>query len=131
MALQEYNAAEVCNALHNAAGNVKLAAQILDCSPATVYRYAKRYSTVDKAMHDSRINAYAEAEGALIGMIRDSTHRDHYRAVTKALDTYSPLVDDGVDYTDRGTSGDAIATVAVQVNYPTDVPPPDSLRENR
>ena len=125
--IEKYTAAEIVNAVHNACGSVEHAAEILDCSPSTVYRYAKRYSTVEQAINDARINVYAEAEGALHAMVRNAEHRKHFQAVMKVLRTYSRFVDDGVNYQDDET-GQAITATSVTVNYPNSVPEPDGWK---
>ena len=93
MAQQRYTAAEVVEAIESASGVVTTAAKKLGCSPRTLYRYADRYSTVADALQASRRDLVAEVESAMVSLMRDPTHRDHYKATTKILETYDRLTD--------------------------------------
>jgi len=86
----DYSAKEVRLALKAARGVVSQAAEALDCTPRTVYRYADRYVTVQEAMDESRKDLAGEAEGYLVAMMRDREHPKHYKAVKDVLRNYHP-----------------------------------------
>jgi len=101
MGKQEYTAEEMCDALRAADGVVRVAARDLGCSAMTIYRYAKRYVTVQQAMKEARQNTYAEAQGYLVAMMRDRDHKNHKWAVDRILQTYGESVPDGLDWAER------------------------------
>jgi transposase len=98
---QEYTAKEVADALREADGVVRVAANRLGCNASTVYRYANRYVTVERAMHEARKNTYAEAQGYLLAMMRDRDHKNHKWAVEQVLRHYGEVIDDGLDWTEK------------------------------
>lgn len=49
-----YTAQQVANAIDEAEGFVTHAARALKCHPSTIYNYAKRYVTVQRAMDKAR-----------------------------------------------------------------------------
>jgi len=93
MASQHYTAAEVVEAIESAEGVVTAAAEALGCSARTIYRYAERYSTVAGALQESRRDLVAEAESAMVSLMRDPTHRDHFKATLRILETYDRRTD--------------------------------------
>jgi len=95
---EEYKAKEVADAIRAANGVVRQAATALGCDPSTVYRYADRYVTVERAMNDARQDLAGEAEGYLVAMMRDREHPKHYKAVKDVLRNYHPD-----DWTDKKT----------------------------
>jgi hypothetical protein len=110
----DYSAKEVRLALKAAKGVVSQAAEALGCTPRTVYRYADRYVTVQKALDESRKDIAGEAEGYLIAMMRDREHPKHYKAVKDVLRNYHP--DDWSDEKkdlDHGSDG-----FTVEINPP-------------
>ena len=127
---QRYQPEEVANALQDSHGIVQRAAAALQCHPSTVYRYVDRYSEVEEALKEARVDTYAMAEAALFKMAEDANSRHHRWAVDKVLRMFSPLVDDGNDWhIEAAAQAEASAQVVVQVNYPTETPLPDSKRE--
>ena len=80
---QRYTAAQVIHALDINKGMVFLAAKSLGCSHVTVYRYAKRYASVQKAIDANRGEVVDFAELKLYNAIVAGEHW----AVTFALRT--------------------------------------------
>ena len=102
----EYTAKEMREAIRKSGGVVVQAANILGCSPATVYRYANKYTTVQTTLEEARLDLAAQAEGYHARMMRDPDHSDHYKAVMDVLHNYHP--DDWSDQkTEQEHSGDA------------------------
>lgn len=62
----QFTAEQVAQALTRANGLVSFAAQILKCSPTTVYAYIERYSTVKQAQLDARELTLDIGEASLI-----------------------------------------------------------------
>jgi hypothetical protein len=109
----DYSAKEVRLALKAARGVVSQAAEALDCTPRTVYRYADRYVTVQEAMDESRKDLAGEAEGYLVAMMRDREHPKHYKAVKDIARMYHPDYKD--EKKDLNHDGDGFT---VQINPP-------------
>ena len=86
----EYTAKEMRDAIRRSGGVVLQAADILGCSPATVYRYAEKYSTVQTTLEEARLTLAAQAEGYHARMMRDPDHSHHYKAVKDVLRNYHP-----------------------------------------
>jgi len=116
---QEYTAKEVADAIREANGVVQTAANKLGCSAKTVYRYADRYVTVQKAMDESRKDLAGEAEGYLVAMMRDREHPRHYDSVKDVLRNYHP--DDWSDKkTEQEHSGSLDVSHEVDLSSLTD-----------
>jgi hypothetical protein len=115
----EYKAREVATAVRAASGVVQQAADALGCTPRTVYNYAEKYVTVQRALDESRLDVAGEAESKLVAMMRDEEHPRHYKAVKDVLRNYHPG-----DWTDKQTGTD-VTTDGEQVNT-IDFRPPDS-----
>jgi hypothetical protein len=98
---EDYTAKEVSEALRDADGVVRVAANRLGCTAATVYNYANRYVTVERAMHEARKDTYAEAQGYLLAMMRDRDHKDHRWAVEQVLKHYGEVIEDGLDWSEK------------------------------
>lgn len=71
---QRYTAAEVVQALNVNKGMVYLAAKSLGCSHVTVYNYAKRYRSVQKAIDANRGEVVDVAELKLYDAILAGEH---------------------------------------------------------
>lgn len=71
---QRYTAGQVIAALERTKGMVFLAAQILGCSHVTVYNYAKRYTSVQKAIDANRGEVVDAAELKLYDAILAGEH---------------------------------------------------------
>lgn len=97
MAQKRYSAKEVADAIRQAEGVVKDAAELLGCSRMTVYRYAAEYTTVEQAMETARKPLVLEARGWMREMMRKPEHRDHYKATLKVLTVY----DDELEWSDK------------------------------
>jgi len=116
---QEYTAKEVAEAIRQSNGVVKTAATQLGCAPKTVYRYADRYVTVQKALDESRKDIAGEAEGYLVAMMRDRDHPKHYKAVKDVLRNYHP--DDWTDkQTETDVTSDGEQVQTIDFRPPTD-----------
>ena len=98
---QEYTAKQVCDALYAEGGVVSRAAVRLDCTAQTVYNYAQRYVTVREAMQDARKETYANAQGRLLDMMEDPSHKDHKWAIEQILKVYGDKISDGLDWSDK------------------------------
>jgi hypothetical protein len=98
---EDYTAKEVSEALRDADGVVRVAANRLGCTAATVYNYANRYVTVERAMHEARKDTYAEAQGYLLAMMRDRDHKNHKWAVEQVLKHYGEVIEDGLDWREK------------------------------
>ena len=118
----EYKAREVATAVRAARGVVEQAAEALGCTPRTVYHYADRYVTVERALDESRLDVAAEAEERLIAMMRDEDHPRHYKAVKDVLRNYHP--DNWTDERSEQEHGGAGDEPPVVVFEP-DTPEPD------
>jgi len=90
---RKYLAREVVSAIAETEGVVKAAADLLGCSPVTVYAYADRYPSVRAALEGGRRQLVAEAQGRLVDMMRDADHRYHYKAVKDILVAYDEVTD--------------------------------------
>lgn len=117
MSRQRYTAKEVRDAIREANGVVAQAARMLGCAPKTVYNYADRYSTVEEAMRDARVNLAAEAETHLVQMMRDKDNpSQRYKAIKDVLRNYHP--DDWTDSKEArevsGANGEAVKVVFEQ-----------------
>lgn len=64
-----YTAEQVATAIRDAEGFVTRAARALKCNPRTIYNYAKRYVTVQRAIDDAREERIDWVEDHLFGMI--------------------------------------------------------------
>lgn len=64
-----YTAEQVAQALKDANGIVRYAAQRLGCSRLTVYNYMKKYASVKQAHEDARENQIDYVEGKLLEQI--------------------------------------------------------------
>ena len=110
---RKYRAADVVHAITEVAGVVKAAADLLGCSPVTVYAYVDRYPSVRAAMERGRRQLVSEAQARLVDMMRDETHRYHYKAVKDILVAY----DEETDWSGRnqvtGPSGGPLEVVGV------------------
>jgi len=71
---QRYTAARVVHALDINKGMVYLAAKSLGCSHVTVYNYAKRYESVQRAIDANRGEVLDAAELALYNAILAKEH---------------------------------------------------------
>lgn len=88
-----YAGASFSTAAEQASGVVVQVAKLLGCTPQTVYNYADRYSTVQRALRSSRRCLVAEAQGKLVEMMRDPKHPQHYKAVKDILINYDEETD--------------------------------------
>jgi transposase len=109
-------------AIDEAEGVVKHAADIMGCGRKTIYRYAKQYKTVQDAIDRGRETLVQEARDRMSEMMRNPEHRDHYKATVKILTVY----DDELEWSDkerREYTGEGGGPVTFQVvNQP---PEPD------
>jgi len=86
----EYSAEEVRAAIRQSGGVVAQAARVLDCSPATIYKYANKYVTVETTLEEARLNHAAKAEAYHARLVEDREHPDHYKALMDVLRNYHP-----------------------------------------
>lgn len=86
MAVQ-YPADEVAEALRASYGIVTQAARRLGCSRQTVHKKINKYKTVREARDEGRARAVDEGEGRLMKIVKDSDHKDHFKAVRMLLRT--------------------------------------------
>jgi len=112
---RKYRAADVVHAITEAEGVVKAAADLLGCSPVTVYAYADRYPSVREALEGGRRELVAEAQARLVDMMRDPSSRFHYKAVKDILVAY----DDRIDWSNRsqvtGPAGGPLEILGVRI----------------
>jgi len=87
---EEYSAKEMREAIRNSGGVVAQAASELGCPPATVYRYADKYVTVQTTLEEARLNHAAKAEAYHARLVEDREHADHYKALMDVLRNYHP-----------------------------------------
>lgn len=86
----DFSAEEVRDAIRQSGGVVVRAADILGCTPATIYNYADRYVTVQTTLEEARLNHAAQAEGYHARLVQDPDHPDHYKAIMDVLRNYHP-----------------------------------------
>jgi hypothetical protein len=118
----EYKAREVATAIRAASGVVQQAADALGCTPRTVYNYAEKYVTVQRALDESRLDVAGEAESKLVAMMRDEEHPRHYKAVKDVLRNYHPdnWTDERAEQQHSGADDEPPVVV-----FPPDTPEPD------
>jgi AcrR family transcriptional regulator len=99
--MPRYSKAEIIDALREAEGFVKYAADRLGASRTTFYNWFEKDDDV-KAVRDQLIeDRKDEAERYLLDLIRNRGHKDHFRALEYFLSTmardrgYGPDPDDG------------------------------------
>lgn len=71
MASQRYTMQQVADAIRKARGMLTVTADVLNCEPATVYRYIERYPQLRQVVNESRERMTDIAENALYRAIED------------------------------------------------------------
>ena len=80
---QRYTTKEICDACEGTGGIKALVAQKLGCDRATVWRYAQRYKTVQRALEQADETLTDVAEAKTIQLI----HSGYWPAIKYRLDT--------------------------------------------
>lgn len=115
MSQKRHTDEEIIEAIYAADGVITTAAQSLGCSARTIYNYAEESQPIKDAMKSARRGLVGEAQSYLVGMMRDPTHRDHYKAVMKILTTY----DGDTDWSDRqqltGKDGEPLIPIQIEI----------------
>jgi hypothetical protein len=70
MKTNRFTIEQIIKAIKKHGGLVYAAARSLDCSPTTIYNYAKRYASVQEALDNEKGLILDVTEGALIGAIK-------------------------------------------------------------
>jgi transposase-like protein len=86
MALRDYKADEVAQALRDADGIVSEAARILGCARSTIYRAMDEYVTVKEAREEAQASAVDTAERKLMDLVEQGD----FKAVRMLLRTQRP-----------------------------------------
>lgn len=114
----EYTASEMVEAIKAEDGVVTDVADRLGCSRMTVYRYKRRFKTVEEALESSRTDLVFEMRDRLKDQARGGDVSDavQHKAIVKLLEVF----DEEVDWADRKKhdhSGDAFN---VSIKPPSD-----------
>lgn len=86
MALRDYTAGEIADALREAGGIITEAARKLDCSRTTIYKAIDEYKTVEEAREDARDELVDRAEKKLV----EKVDRGEDWAIRMVLRTQRP-----------------------------------------